>query len=349
MDSVTEKEILSQPIVWEKVEELLKENKNGILDFICGKREKKWIFIGCGTSYYLALSAAAYCRKITKIDAIGLPASEIFLFPQANIKDEKECFCLPISRSGTTTEVILASKYLKNRKVPLLGISCAGKDLAKECQQMIILPEATEKSVVMTRSFTSMLLSILIICSWLSSQDNDKLLEELSSLPEQGEVILNKYKNLARDIIYNNEFTKFIYLGQGPFYGLACEGALKVKEMSLSMSEAYHSLEFRHGPKSIIDEKTLIIFLMSETAKEYEINLLKDVKKLGAKTLIICEESSKEIRDNGDYLVELNSKVSDYNRLILYLPVLQLIGYWNSIKKGLNPDNPKNLTQVVIL
>jgi len=178
---------------------------------------------------------------------------------------------------------------------------------------------------------------------------NAEFEEELLALPEKGATVLDTYRGPLKDIIDTSVFNKFVYLGQGPFYGLACEGMLKMKEMSLSFSEAYHTLEFRHGPMSIVDEDMLIIFFISEHARAEELALLKEMKRLGAKTLVITEAADIEIQKAANYMVELKSGLSDYARLILYMPVVQLLGYYTAVAKGLDPDKPKNLTQVVVL
>ncbi|HKJ69987.1 MAG TPA: SIS domain-containing protein, partial [bacterium] len=135
----------------------------------------------------------------------------------------------------------------------------------------------------------------------------------------------------------------------GPFYGLANESMLKIKEMSLSTSEAYHSLEFRHGPKSMVDEDMLVTFFLSNSAFDTESKLVKEVKELGGRTLTVCEQATPAVKEYSDYLVELQSGLSDYARLILYMPVTQLLGYHAAVAKNLNPDQPTNLTQVVTL
>ncbi|MFC1619578.1 SIS domain-containing protein, partial [Candidatus Neomarinimicrobiota bacterium] len=118
---------------------------------------------------------------------------------------------------------------------------------------------------------------------------------------------------------------------------------------SLSVSEAYHSMEFRHGPMSIVDEDMLLTMLISERAREQETRLLKEMKALGATTYVICERADTEIRAASDYLIELGTQLPDEARLILYMPPLQLLAYTNAVAKGLDPDNPKHLTQVVTL
>ncbi|MFC1481160.1 SIS domain-containing protein [Candidatus Neomarinimicrobiota bacterium] len=348
MAHVTLAEILSQPQVWQQVLRLIADDKT--VRKLASHNAGETVFIGCGTSYYLALSAASYYTMVTCRKARATTASEVLLFPDTFLPNGgAECKPILISRSGTTTEVVRVAQNVSDffSDEPL-GISCRPEsDLLRACDLAVALPPADEKSVVMTRSFTSMLLLIQYLASIQAS--DEKLQEELSQLPELGSVILEKSHSIIKNIMAEGSYTKFVYLGHGPYYGLACEAMLKIKEMSLSSSEAYHSLEFRHGPMSMVDEDMLLTFLISERARAHETLLLKEMKALGAKTVVICESADDEIRASSDYLIELNSGLSDAARLLLYMPALQLLGYYNALAKGLDPDKPKNLSQVVTL
>lgn len=200
---------------------------------------------------------------------------------------------------------------------------------------------------VMTRSFTSMLLMIQLLSAGLS--DNSRLRQELSRLPALGDRLITRMNTIVQEIAGKREFTKYVFLGQGPYYGLACESMLKVKEMSISQSEAYHSLEFRHGPISMADENMLVTMFVSDQALTEEVALLKDLKKFGVKSLVICERATDELVSCADFRLELGSGLSEPARLILQMPITQLLGYHLAVAKGHDPDNPRNLTQVVTL
>ena len=113
----------------------------------------------------------------------------------------------------------------------------------------------------------------------------------------------------------------------------------------MTWSEAYHSLEFRHGPKSIIDEKTLVTMLLSDSAQEYEADLVKEIRNLGTRVLTIYQEEVAE----SDYTVAIESQLGEFARMPAYMPFLQLMGCYKALSEGLNPDAPKKLTQVVKL
>jgi len=350
MGKYTMDEIVSQTKSWDAVVQNIPKIKGAFESCRDSySKNSNFIFIGCGTSFYLALSAAKVYANIVGVRAIALPASEVLFSAESIFQKNSDGYtCVLISRSGTTTEVIQAAEKVKNQfsTAALCALSCRpDSKLVKMCTNTFVIPEADEKSVVMTRSFTSMLLMVQILASIHS--DNNSYGEALKSLPEKGEMILNKYHSLVKDIVSKEKITKFVYLGQGPFYGLACESMLKIKEMSLSSSEAYYTLEFRHGPMSAADEHMLITFFISDKGYNEETVLLKEMKNLGAKTLVICEHATDDIRKSADYLVELNSGLPDFARLILYMPITQLLGFYTAKAKGLDPDNPRNLSQVV--
>ncbi len=133
---------------------------------------------------------------------------------------------------------------------------------------------------------------------------------------------------------------RFYFLGSGSRYGLACELSLKMKEMSLSHSEPFHFMEFRHGPQSMLTSSTLMVGLVSESNRPREMAVLEEMRTRGARILSLGECQADVIFGSG---------VSEAARNVLYLPVGQLLGFEHSLSRGLNPDLPHNLEAVVKL
>jgi glucosamine--fructose-6-phosphate aminotransferase (isomerizing) len=129
-------------------------------------------------------------------------------------------------------------------------------------------------------------------------------------------------------------------LGSGPRYGLACELNLKMKEMSLTHSEPFHFMEFRHGPMSMVTTTTAILGLVSETNRAHELRVLAEMSERGARCCALGEAGVE---------VEFQSGLSEAARNILYLPIGQLIACERALAKGLNPDRPHGLSAVVRL
>jgi glucosamine--fructose-6-phosphate aminotransferase (isomerizing) len=162
-------------------------------------------------------------------------------------------------------------------------------------------------------------------------------------------VILDSINGGIQQFVENHTFADYVFLGQGPLFGIASEGQLKVKEMSRSYAQVYHTLEFRHGPKAIAGPETLITFLLSESGYEEERKVLEEMKALGATTLVIANKADDAARQNADFLLELHLDVPECVRQVGYLVTLQLLGLYTGTKKGYDIDSPRNLTRAVIL
>jgi glucosamine--fructose-6-phosphate aminotransferase (isomerizing) len=153
----------------------------------------------------------------------------------------------------------------------------------------------------------------------------------------------------VENFVANHTFADYIYLGQGPLFSIAREAALKVTEMSHSYAQAYHTLEFRHGPKSIVAPHTCIMFLLSESGMQAETEVLLEIKDLGGTIVSISDRASDGVRQASDLLFELRTGVSEPFLLAPFVVPGQLLGYHTGVKKALNPDEPKNLSRVVLL
>jgi len=199
----------------------------------------------------------------------------------------------------------------------------------------------------MTRSFTSMLLGLQFIAASLAK--DSAFITSLAKLPAAAGQALNQFHPRIQDFVSNREFSDYAYLGQGPFYGLACEAALKVTEMSVSYAQSFHTLEFRHGPKSIVSPETLIGVLLSESNFDMQVEVLQEVKSLGGTTLAITPRADSRVKEAADLLIVLDFDVPEFARLAPYVLPGQLVGLYTGLKKGFDPDSPRHLTRAVIL
>jgi glucosamine--fructose-6-phosphate aminotransferase (isomerizing) len=173
------------------------------------------------------------------------------------------------------------------------------------------------------------------------------LINELTKLPDMLETLFDNYSHLPKVWADPQKFNKIFFLGNGPNYGLACEAMLKVKEMSLSWVEAYHVLEFRHGPMSLVDNKTLVVGFISQLLQEPELAVLRDLQQLGARVILCNSGYIKDLSFTPLNHLYLEEKTNDWLFGILYLTLMQSFGYHLAINKGQNPDQPKNLSQVI--
>ena len=186
-----------------------------------------------------------------------------------------------VSRSGLTTETVNACReFLASKRGDLVTFSCVPQaPLAGMGKLNLVFEMAQEQSVAQTRAFSTLYLACLAAaCTWAG---DDAARQSLNRLPQAGESVHKNVVSLAGNLGRSNSFERFYFLGSGARYGLACEISLKMKEMSLSHSEPFHFMEFRHGPKSMVNERTLVIGLLSAANRPHEQAVLDDMRSLG--------------------------------------------------------------------
>jgi glucosamine--fructose-6-phosphate aminotransferase (isomerizing) len=162
----------------------------------------------------------------------------------------------------------------------------------------------------------------------------------MQKLPPLGEKLIREYDGFARSFGENLDLDRFYFLGSGPRYGLACETNLKMKEMTLTHSEPFHFFEFRHGPMSMVTNTTVVIGMRSSVNSDHEQTVLEEMRNLGSQILSLGESDAD---------VAFESFLPEEVRNVLYLPVMQLMAFYRARAKGLDPDNPRNLSAVVHL
>ncbi len=155
---------------------------------------------------------------------------------------------------------------------------------------------------------------------------------------------MGAFRDLGKNIGENTELEKYAFVGSGPFFGQAHESQLKIKEMVLLPVDAYPTFDFRHGPQSNVDPQMLVTVFLSDSAQAEEGKFLRDMKSHGGVTWAICDRADDKIRENADYLLEINSGLSELARGVLYMPAVQYMATYRSLSRGLNPDQPRNVT-----
>lgn len=337
--SFTEEEITSQPEAWQQAVDIIQAESQALKDLL--KREtQQVIFTGCGSTYYLSLAAAALYQLLTGQPARAVPAGDLLLNPRLYLADRTPTLLVAVSRSGATTETLRAIQHFRQaQRGPVLVITNYDTTpLAGLGDLALVIPQGQEQSTAQTRSFASMYLAAAGLCALAAGRKD--LLEAMQALPETGERLIRAYGAQARDLGADLSFERFYFLGSGLQYGLACETNLKMKEMSLTDSEAFHFLEFRHGPMSMVTPCSLIVGLISAANQTHEQQVLDEMALLGGRVFSLGETAAD---------VAFASRLPEPLRGVLYLPPLQLMALARALAKGLDPDNPKNLSAVIKL
>jgi glucosamine--fructose-6-phosphate aminotransferase (isomerizing) len=296
------------------------------------------IFTGCGSTYYLSIAAAALFQELTGEPSRAISGGEMLLNPQL-VMTRQRTLLVAMSRSGKTTETIKAVEQFKaSGRGAVVVVTNYESPLSEMGDISIVISKGQEESVAQTRSFASLYVAAAAFCAIIAGRDD--LLNAMTGLPAIGERLLQQYGALAKDIGADLHFDRFYFLGSGIRYGLACEANLKMKEMTLTHSEPFHFLEFRHGPMSMVNEKAVIVGLISDKNARHEQAVLNEMQAKGGTILALAESGAD---------VSFESGIPESVRGVLYLPILQLMAFYRSLARQLDPDHPNNLEAVVKL
>ena len=282
-------EITSQTKAWAQAIDAVRSQKDEFLQLWQNYQASKVLFTGCGSTYYLSWAAASLFQQLTNREARAVPAGELILYPGVVYENKVPTVLVAVSRSGTTTETIVAVRQFRkaNRGPVIVITNYEDTPLVELADLSIVIPDGKEKSVAQTRSFASMYVAATALA--VVSAGIEGLLDQMKKLPVVGEQLIKKYDGFARSFGENLGLDRFYFLGSGPRYGLACETNLKMKEMTLTHSEPFHFFEFRHGPMSMVTNTTAIIGMLSSVNYNYEQTVLDEMRRLDAHIFSLSE------------------------------------------------------------
>lgn len=349
----TAREIWDQPSVWEKTFEKLSGEKEDISGFwnMALKQSRRIILTGAGTSAFIGYSLEGSFQRHTNIATVSIPTTHLVTHPEDYLKADLPVLIISFARSGNSPESVAAVKLADSicQECYHLIITCdADGDLAnyqsKNEKYTFVLPhESNDKSLAMTSSYTSMLLSGLLFARL---EKISTLQEQVTYLVKYGNKVLNEYSDTIKDIA-KLKFERAVFLGSGPLFGTATESHLKLQELTdgqiICKKDTF--LAFRHGPKAVIDEKTIVMFLFSnkQSVLRYEKDLVKSMQK-GKKALMMIGVSASPILDlNLDkeiYCCKNETEIEEEFLAVCSVLPAQILGLFKSLELGLKPDNP---------
>jgi len=275
------------------------------------ENDKRYVFVGCGSSYNLALAITQVMKKFG-IESEIITGGKVISFdyvPQCDVG-------IFISRTGESTETVQAAAKFKNKGIKTIGVCCESKSsLQMVCDETYAFDFLHEESVVMTGSF------VALLQFFIGGRD---ISEECSRIIEESQSIIKE--------INLKSFNHFVFLGFDEEYAISKEGALKMEEMALQYVEFHEPLEYRHGPIAKLSDKSLVIINSKDT--KFEFDLSEELRK---HTKVIF------LGKNGDIDIEYDNGLEIPIKLIFTL----LLAYNKAITEGYNPDNPDKLSKSV--
>ncbi len=324
------------------------DNRVGDVRALIGDQIEDVLFTSCGSPYYLGLANATLWQEKLGATVSVFPSSDAMLFPEATLPRKGTPLLLSASRSGETTETVKAIEAFAERfpgRVVLIGCKL-GSSLDELADVSIMIPEAYEDAIPQTRSFCSMYLAAQYLVALLAG--DTRLADAFRRLPDRLQDLFDRWESEIR-LLAESEWDNAVFLGGGPLYGVATEATLKLLEMSLTNAVSYHTLEVRHGPRSVVDESTLIVSLGSQRGARHEKQVLADLIA-GARSPILTLSPNSVVHPSGEgTAIVVGDDVPEHALGLLYLPLLQLLAYHRAIHNGVNPDESKNLTSYIKL
>lgn len=349
-DFYTLKEIEQQKRLWLETINLVKEKKEEIKSFLDKNdfKNRKIIFTGAGTSEFVGNSITPALGG----NVLSIATTDIVSNPENYLKKDEKVILISCARSGNSPESVatvkLADEIIDDVCHILITCNKDGK-LAinkkddKKALVLLMPEESNDKGFAMTSSFTCMSLTGLLIFNLESLEKIEDIMKK------QIEKINDEDMKSLIDSLITLDISRIVYLGSSCLKGVAEEAALKCLELTAGhMSLHYNSpLGFRHGPKSIINDTTMIITLLSNNdyTRKYELDLLKEMYNENKKKVLVTLDmkNSDEARENSHYYYTFNSEdsgVEDVFNMFSYIYFAQLFAFYKSKSFGINPDNP---------
>lgn len=353
---ITTREIYQQPQVWQTAFENYKVQADEIVAFLNGIGEKhdyiKVILTGAGTSAYVGDTLLPYFRNIydeRKWNFNAIATTDIVANPLAYLHKEVPTLLISFARSGNSPESVAAVDLAKDivEELYQITITCAAEGkLAQQAhgdERNLLLLQPTpsnDAGFAMTSSFTSMMLTALLV---FDKADLVAKAEKVSALMTLSQEVLDSAEAIQKMV--SLDYNRVIYLGAGHFFGLAHEAQLKILELTAGqVATMYESpVGFRHGPKSLVNEKTVVVVFGSTDSytKLYDLDLVREVAgdEIARKVILLTDQ--KEDLENVEQVIFSSQQLADdVYRVFPYIVYGQLFALLTALKVNNRPDTP---------
>ena len=308
------------------------------------------IILGCGTSYFAGLYGSNFFKELSGLETVQvIDGGE---FSSHDIPKKGATTLILLSQSGETKDLHRCIEIGRDNSLFMIGIvNVVDSLIAREVDCGCYLNAGREVGVASTKSFTSQIIVLSLIAIWLAQNKKinetkrKEYVKELIKLPNDIEKTLSNVEDMAKNIskFLLDKHSCFI-LGKGWCESIAKEGALKIKELGYIHAEGYSAVALKHGPFSLLDDKTPVIFVNPNDENHGRVNnAIEEVKARGAPIILITDSEKHE--DIFKYIIKVPNNT--IFKGILHIIPLQFIAYYLSLFKGNNPDMPRNLAKAI--
>jgi tagatose-6-phosphate ketose/aldose isomerase len=355
----TGRELSHQPALWQETFNAVKNAREELSKFLQNAYRQPGIQIiltGAGSSAFIGEILQYAFQKYTGLCVHAVPTTDLVTHPETFFPSSTPTLLVSFARSGDSPEslatVQLAEKL--SDRIAHLIITCNphGRlvEIARNARNAMVFflpPEANDQALAMTSSFTSMTLAGRLIADLNNLAWNDAVVQRLSAIADR--LLINYAPQL--EFVTDLDIQRMVFLGSGPLKGAARESHLKVIELTDGQVNCQYEsfLGFRHGPKAVIDDHTVLVYLFSNDpyVRKYELDLVEAIGRTEQflYTIGIGQQLNGPEFSALNLLIDLSldeTALSDDILAICSVIPAQLMGFYRSIRLGLNPDSPSN-------
>ncbi|MBW6411298.1 SIS domain-containing protein [Clostridium weizhouense] len=351
----TAKEIRQQPCLWKETYKIIYDKRDKIKSFLNKNISKntRIILTGAGTSDYVGQTVLLELKNKVNARIEAIATTDLVSNPNQYIEKDTQTILVSYARSGNSPESVGTYDLFEENvtNISQVVITCnkdgelAKKAIKNNKDLVLFMPEESDdKGFAMTSSFSSMLLATILMFDIDNIEKNREFVDLIS---EQAECILENKWTDVYDLV-NYGCNRVVYLGSGILKGLAQEMALKSLELtSGKIVTIFESvMGFRHGPKSIINDDTLVIIMNSidKYTNLYDLDLINEIYNDSGnhKLAVISYEKNEKLKNRCNKYIEIDGKnVPEVYTVFNYMLFGQMFGLFNSIKLKISPDNPR--------
>lgn len=306
----------------------------------------------CGSAWHAGMVGKAVMEDLAEIPVSVELASE---FRYKKLLFDENALVIVISQSGETADSLAALRAAKEKGIRTLAIvNVVGSTIAREADSVLYTLAGLEISVATTKAYSAQLAALYVLAIELAmakgkirKKQYTDLIKELMALPDKIERAIENKERIQRFAVKYSNAHDIFYIGRGLDYAASLEGSLKMKEISYIHSEAYAAGELKHGTISLVEDGILVIGVLTQTNLiEKTISNMEECKARGAFLMGITCNGNYNVEGYMDFTVYVPKTDPHFTGSLAVIP-MQLLGYYTSVAKGLDVDEPRNLAKSV--
>jgi glucosamine--fructose-6-phosphate aminotransferase (isomerizing) len=310
------------------------------------------VLLGCGTSYFAGLHGVNFFKEICDFDTVSIiDGGE---FKESDIPKRGTSVLILLSQSGETKDLHRCIGIAKAKNIFMIGvINVVDSYIAREVNCGCYLNAGRELGVASTKSFTSQIIVLALISIWfaqiknINTEKRKEYIKCLMRLPEDIKEALVGTESLAKELGKYLKPTKSLFiLGKGWSESIAKEASLKIKELGYVHAEGYSSVALKHGPFSLLQEDTPVIFINPDDDDHYRVkSSMIEVSSRNTPVIVITD--AKDFIADDKIRFKITVPKNNIFKGVLHVIPLQFVAYYLSLYKGNNPDYPRNLAKCI--